>query len=302
MPWKKFQNLQIPISNQQPIRPRFSLTADILSYRLCSRQYGFFGNDGFVPAHTVQIFFGNIIHQVLDRIHRHYSGLLDSSRKGSIPSDSDIDIYFDEVENALRSHGIRAINSSIRDKALRVIKIFNKIEGPNLYPRIFDTEYRLESDRENYVLRGVVDVLADSDSLFPEQREIWDYKGTNRPDFHSKIMQDYEWQMCVYAELYKVKTGTLPAKAILYFINELDSDPPMQKRPPRAVYEVIFTEDKIKEAINNFDETAREIIQCRLKQEWPLPKNKPREETCTICDLRWGCPEVNYEIRYPIKL
>ena len=36
------------------IRPRFSLTSDIISFRKCRRQYGYFGNDGFVPAEAVQ--------------------------------------------------------------------------------------------------------------------------------------------------------------------------------------------------------------------------------------------------------
>lgn len=52
-------------------RPRFSLTSDIISFRRCRRQYGFFGNDGFVPAQAVQVYFGQMIHQVLDRCHRH---------------------------------------------------------------------------------------------------------------------------------------------------------------------------------------------------------------------------------------
>ncbi len=302
MPWQSYQNLQVPISNQQIIRPRLSLTADILSYRLCSRQYGFFGNDGFVPAHTVQIFFGNIIHQVLDRVHRHYSGLINNVPPRTFPTDNDIDNYFIEVENALRAHGVRAINSIVREKALRVIKAFNRIEGPDLYPRIFDTEYRLESDRSNYVLRGVVDVLADSNSALPGDREIWDYKGTDRPDSHDQRLRDYEWQMCVYAELYRVKTGVFPSRAILYFINELDADPPITSRPSRAVYEVNFTELRINQAIESFHQTALQIIRCKNNHSWPNPDPSPREETCTICDVRWGCPAsaVRYNLRYPI--
>ena len=53
--------------------------------------------------------------------------------------------------------------------------------------------------------------------------------GTTRalklPDLGSPDMQDYVWQMCVYAELYRVRSGHYPARAILYFLNELDQEP-----------------------------------------------------------------------------
>jgi putative RecB family exonuclease len=48
---------------------------------------------------------------VLDRCHRHYSGLLEGIPGGSIPTDADIDVYFGEVENALRTQGIRPVSS-----------------------------------------------------------------------------------------------------------------------------------------------------------------------------------------------
>jgi hypothetical protein len=98
--WQNFQSVKVPPPQPSASRPRFSLTSDILSFRHCSRQYGYFGNDGFVPAQAVQIFYGTVIHQVLDRCHRHYSGLMGPAR-GTMPTDSDIDHYFGEVENAL---------------------------------------------------------------------------------------------------------------------------------------------------------------------------------------------------------
>lgn len=298
--WESFKALRIPASSNALIRPRFSLTSDILSFRRCSRQYSFFGNDGFIPAHTVQIYYGEIIHQVLDRAHRHYSGLMQGITKGTFPTDQDIENYFKEIETEFMAHGVRAINDAIREKALRVLKAFNRIEGPALYPRIFDTEYRLESDRINYVLRGIVDVLADTATCSPEKREIWDYKGSNRPPNSSPVLKDYIWQMCVYAELYKTKTGVYPAKAILYFVNELDSDSPLSKRPIRAVYEVNFSQEQVKDAMQDFDITAKDIIACKKSQQWPTPSTLPDEETCNICDVRWSCSVVRYSKRYPV--
>ena len=301
--WKHFSAVTVPATKNGTPKRRFSLTSDILSYRRCTRQYGYFGNDGFVPAQATQIYYGTIIHQVLDRCHRHYWGLLGHCRS-TLPEDGDIDQYFDEIQNALRSRGVRPASQAVSEKARRVIKIFNRVEGPTLYPLIRDTEFRLESDQDQYILRGVVDVLARDVGApnDPARMEIWDYKGTRLPDGSSKELRDYVWQMCVYAELYRVREGTYPARAILYFLNELDQVPEPTSRPLRAVHEVRFTEKKIQQALKEFDKTALAIIRCRQVNKWPTPIAAPEKETCDICDVRWNCtvPRPGYTLRLPI--
>lgn len=301
--WQNFASIHVPPTAPSTVRPRFSLTSDILSFRRCGRQYGYFGNDGFVPAQATQIFYGTVIHQVLDRCHRHYWGLAGHPH-GTMPSDDDIDEYFGEAQNALRSHGVRPASPEIARKALRVIKAFNRVEGPVLYPLIRDTEFRLESERSDYVLRGVVDVLARNatDPEDPAQMEIWDYKGSRLPDVTSTEMRDYRWQMCVYAELYRVREGVYPARAILYFLNELDQEG-ISSRPLRAVYEVTFTEELVQQALQEFDTTADAIIACRASTQWGVPADRPLVATCNICDIRWNCPhpDVLYPPRMPIS-
>jgi hypothetical protein len=302
--WRNFQSIAVPPTPPGQTRPRFSLTSDILSFRRCSRQYGYFGNDGFVPAQAVQIFYGTIVHQVLDRCHRHYSGLMGSPPR-TMPTDSDIDHYFGEVENALRSHGVRPASPAVAASAKRILKIFNTVEGPTLYPRVFDTEYRLESDQGQYVLRGVVDVLVAGAGAAadPSHMEIWDYKGTQMPDLSSQSLQDYVWQMCVYAELYRVRAGVYPARAVLYFLKELDLNPAPSSRPPRAVYEVTFTPAMIAAALAQFDTTAQSIMACQATRTWPNPAAAPGQETCDICDIRWNCPTASATYGpYPLRL
>lgn len=291
-------------------RSRFSLTSDIIAFRKCKRQYGYFGQDGYVPAQAAQIFFGQIIHQVLDRCHRHHNGIFGHA-KGSIPSDRDVDVYFDEVEKALRAHGIRPVSPIVADQARQVLKTFNRLEGPTLFPRVLDTEYRLESERSHFILRGVVDVLAADNSGNPE---IWDYKGTDMPPLSSSSMQDYIWQMSVYAELYKAKSGRYPERAVLYFLNELKAKsgtPPITKRPIRAIHIVDFMKDGmaadgvpnlVKKGLEAFDETANEIEKCKKSRSWDAPATPPDDKTCDICDIRWSCPTVvgKYPLRYPL--
>lgn len=289
--WRNFSGIRVGPIPGPLVKPRLSLTSDILSFRRCSRQYGFFGNDGFVPAQATQIFYGTIIHQVLDRCHRHYDGLMGAPRN-TMPSDLDIDGYFDAVLVALRSHGIRPASNAARDQAKELIKLFNTIEGPALYPRVRDTECRLESDRRDYIVRGVVDVLAQSTTASddPSQMELWDYKGSRYPGNSSDRLQDYIWQMCVYAELYRVRSGVYPARAILYFLNEFMSNPRPTSRPRQALYVVNFNASMIQAALAAFDISAHDIMRCRAQSRWPLPGMQPDKETCDICDIRWNCP------------
>lgn len=297
-----YKGVKVPALTASGVRPRLSLTSDILSFRHCSYQYGHFAHDGFVPAQSAQAFFGTVVHQVLDRCHRQFAGLIPGVPPGSFPTGADIASYFNEVRTALKSHGIRAVSETVADRALEIIRYFNSVEGPTLYPLIHDTEFRLEQDRADYVLRGVVDVLVDKPGAAgtPATREIWDYKGSRRPASTDKEMQEYEWQMCVYAELYKARSGAYPAKAVLYFLNELsEENVKTGKRPARAVHEVVFTQDKVQDALSRFHETAMEIIECASGATWPLPTAKPKEETCSICDLRWRCPKAKVPRRLP---
>jgi len=292
----------VPESRTEKARSRLSLTSDIVSFRRCKKQYGYYAQNGFVPAEAAQVFFGQIIHQVLDRCHRHYGGWFDAPA-GAIPEDEDIDGYFEEVESALRAHGVKATTRDIAEHAKRLLKAFNTLEGPDLYPRVLDTEYQLESDHQEYVLKGVVDVLARTDT---GEAEIWDYKGSDFPGLSSDELQEYIWQMSVYAELYRAREGTYPGRAVLYFLNTLKHGPSQSrptKRPKDAIYVVDFMRDGVdadgtptlvRQGLDAFQVTARDIIEHKERDSWPAPSvgQGPGDNTCDICDLRWHCPTV----------
>lgn len=313
MSWRRYQNLSIPAMANVGMKEKYSVTADILSFQLCKKQYGFFAVRGYQPAHVVQIWFGTIIHQVLDKLHMHYSGLLSPNTIGQAPSDDDVDLYFNQVEESLRARGIRAINPDVRATALKVLKIFNRIEGPNLYPNVVDTECSLQTDQGNYILHGVVDVLKDV-SIGRAIRnydpvEIWDYKGSKFPNISrqdgQRKLKRYTFQMLAYAELYRLKKGKYPLKGVLYFMNELNTNPEPNTRPTQAVYEIDFRNPlnirNINQAMNSFSQVVSDIEQCKQHDRWDSPQQMPDKETCDICDLRWNCTTVrsNYPMRYP---
>jgi putative RecB family exonuclease len=308
MTWQNFQNLKVPMSQSASLKRRYSVTSDVLSFRRCSRQYEHFAVRGYEPAHTVQIYYGMLIHQVLDRAHAHYKGFIDPTTRGKIPTDRDIELYFDEVDSALRARGIssvRAFRQAFeREAALRRLKLFNQIEGPELYPRVRDTEHRLQSDQDDYLLHGTVDVLADALNWLPGMTaEIWDYKGGSRPDLYSQNFYHHEFQMLVYAELYRERNGAYPEKMVLYFLGELETVEDSLTRPSKALVEIPLDPHRIKVALETFQGTVRQIEKCKRNDDWPTlqPRDAPDKGTCNICDIRWNCPAKmgEYPMRYP---
>src|SRR5208282_2883456 len=78
---EKFENMKIARAKEVRIRRAYSITADILAFRRCSRQYGYFAVKGYVPAQATQLYFGIVIHEALDRAHRQFSGLMEGRPK-----------------------------------------------------------------------------------------------------------------------------------------------------------------------------------------------------------------------------
>lgn len=296
--WQHFQSLQLPVHASAQARRRYSVTADILAYQQCPIQYGAFAARKYEPALVVQLFYGTVIHQVLDRAHAHYRGEL-TAPQGSLPTNLDIETYFSEVENALRARRIRAAQR-VRDQALEILQRFNVLEGPLLYPRILDTECKLQADQGQYILHGNVDVLAGGIND-PTQIEIWDYKGAYRPSVNDADYQRYVFQMQVYADLYRQKTGTAPTKAILYFLNELGGNPGPAARPVNALLEVNLDPNAVSLALQSFGQTVQDIEGCRTSRTWNGPPVAPSQQTCNACDLRWNCAAAaGFGRQYPM--
>ena len=107
------------------------------------------------------------------------------------------------------------------------------------------------------------------------------------------FLKNYEYQMLVYASLYRQKYGQLPTRAVLYFINELEVASG-SARPDSAIHEVSIDEEKVKAALAAFDKTVDKIQESTEKNSWSPPSISDVEkylmkDTCAICDIRWGC-------------
>ena len=335
-----FSGINVGRPTGPKIKRRYSVTQDIVGYRRCPRQYGAVHVHNYAPAHQTQLYFGTLLHQVLDRCHAHFHGIIDPVTKGTLPGQgvvlpdaavktfldaidaalqanvtpptppNDLIHYFLDVEDSLKSQGIRAITKDQRIRAVRILQYFDALEGPSLYAKVQDTECRLQADQGSHIMRGVVDLLVNdpSASAGPSDSEIWDYKGTSRLVMTPADLQTYRFQMQVYARLYELKYGTLPKRVVIYLLGELDGPTCPTNRPVNATLEIDASSglaaSDIALAMAEFSKTVVEIENARLADQWPAPApGCVSDQDCAICDFRWDCPTPNggkgVALRYP---
>jgi putative RecB family exonuclease len=207
---------------------------------------------------------------------------------------------------------VRAYNpADQKARAAKLIYRFVVLIGPHFFPNVKETEYQLKRVLQtptgrDYSLRGVVDVLsgAVSHSLgLPysteaDDIEIWDYKSGEMPDKSSLEMKSYEYQMRVYAELYRQQTGDYPARCVLVFVGELGNDKwwiAAAQDPtkfPKLIYPIHPVPRHVQQAVDNFHQTVEDIEVERAKpyeQQWLAPIHPVDKQTCEACELRFNC-------------
>lgn len=282
----------VPFEEPSLPKKKYSVTADILSYSRCPVQYGYYVDKGFVAASATQLFFGLVIHGTIDRIHSYYRGDIVKDVKHEIPDSKTVKQYFHDTVTSLKNRKIYCMGEKAKETALRYIQNFNANYGEEIYPKIIDTEYKLQIDKEDYIMWGVVDVLAKNEFSDDQTKddfknyEIWDFKSGSKPTDNPEILEDYKFQMLVYSDLYRKRTGSLPNKAVLFFIGEDDDNK----------IEIEINSVRIKIAALEFARIVEDIKKSRETNNWTLNSRQPPKDTCSACDFRWGCDYCSVKI------
>jgi hypothetical protein len=58
------------LRERMPVKESYSFTGDLKIYETCPRQYQFFRDYAFTPSRSAVIFFGLLVHQTIEEIHR----------------------------------------------------------------------------------------------------------------------------------------------------------------------------------------------------------------------------------------
>jgi len=254
------------LKERVPLKRSFSFTGDLKVYETCPRQYQFFREYDFTPSRSAVIFFGLLVHQTIEEIHRLVlDGKLSSLNEKRIRS------LFERTFAFLSLSDVRPIGAAAKESAFQQVMNYfrqNKAE----MRRVIATEVDVSVELDKYILSGKVDLLMGGDGKL----ELLDFKTAERPTDSPELFLAYERQLCTYAHILERRYGKRPARLLLYWSAEAEKKEALMAFPYRPKL--------VKEAGVYFDQVVNKILQKDFTvHQYPEPK------ICKECDIRGYC-------------
>jgi len=180
------------------VKRAFSFTSDIKVYETCPRQYQFFREYDFTPSRSAVIFFGLLVHQSIEEIHRR---VLDG--QFSTLNETRIRELFERTFTFLSLSDVRPIGAAAKESAFtQVMHYF--LQNQAEMQRVIETEVDVSVEKDRYILTGKVDLLLGGDGRL----ELLDFKTSPRPVHSPALLTSYERQLCTYAHILETRYGS----------------------------------------------------------------------------------------------
>lgn len=254
------------VRERMPVKKTYSFTGDLKIYETCPRQYQFFREYDFTPSRSAVIFFGLLVHQTIEEIHRiAVDGRLDTLDEARIRE------LFDRTFRFLVASDVRPIGDRAREAAfVQVLNYFR--QNRDEMRRIIQTEVDVSLEKDGYILAGKVDLLLGGDGKL----ELLDFKTSPRPKDSPELIAAYERQLCTYAHILERRHGKHVDRLLLYWTSEV--------RKEDALMVLSYDPRRVEEVGRHFDETVRRIQAREFAVTTP-----PEAAICKECDLRSLC-------------
>ena len=249
-----------------PVKKTYSFTGDLRIYETCPRQYQFFREYDFTPSRSAVIFFGLLVHQSIEEIHRFaLDGRLDALDEVGVRA------LFERTFRFLCLSDVRPIGGRAKESAFaQVLHYFR--QNQEEMRRIVETEVDVSLEKNDYILTGKVDLLLGGDGKL----ELLDFKTSPRPRASPDVITAYERQLCTYAHILERRRGRRVDRLLLYWTSE--------PRKEDALMTLPYRPERIEEAGRHFDDTVRRIRASEFAVATP-----PDAAICRECDLQTLC-------------
>ena len=254
------------IKQRMPIKRRYSFTGDLKVYETCPRQYQFFRDYDFTPSRSAVIFFGLLVHQTIEEIHRI---VVD----GNLAALDEVRIrdLFERTFRFLALADVRPIGPTAKEAAFRQVMNYYQQNRTEMQ-RVIETEVDVSVEKDGYILTGKVDLLLGGDGKL----EILDFKTSEKPVDSPALLDAYARQLCTYAHILERRYGKRPGRLLLYWTAEALKQDAMMEFPYRP--------ELIDEAGYYFDEVVARIQSKDFRVAAP-----PERKICKECDLKTYC-------------
>ncbi len=251
---------------RMPVKRAFSFTGDLKVYETCPRQYQFFREYDFTPSRSATIFFGLLVHQTIEEIHRL---VLDG--KLNTLNETRIRTLFERTFSFLVLSDVRPIGDAAKESAFQQVMNYFR-QNQDSMQRVIETEVDVSIEKDDYILTGKIDLLLGGDGKL----ELLDFKTSERPTNSPQLLAAYERQLCTYAHILEKRYGKRPDRLLLYWTAE--------PRKADALMEFPYRSGLVDEAGRYFDAVVKKI---RVK-DFRIT-TVPERKVCKECDLRSYC-------------
>ena len=249
-----------------PVKKTYSFTGDIRIYETCPRQYQFFKDYDFTPSRSQVIFFGLLVHQTIEAIHRN---VIDG--KTASLNEESIRGMFDSAFRFLSSRGdVRPIAEDVKAAAFRHVMDYFRQNRQEMN-HIEEVEVDVSLEKDDYILTGTVDLIRNGNGKL----ELLDFKTSKRPKNDDDIAT-YERQLCTYAHILQQRYGRHVDQLSLYWTGEREKQDALMTLP--------YQPKKVAAAGSYFDRVVGGI----QTQEF-MVKEPPPSDICGACDMRHFC-------------
>ena len=251
---------------RMPVKKSYSFTSDLKIYETCPRQYQFFREYDFTPSRSAVIFFGLLVHQTIEEIHRIVlDGKLDTLDEARIRE------LFERTFRFLCLSDVRPIGETARESAFRQVMSYFR-QNREQMQRVIQTEVDVSIEKDGYILAGKVDLLLGGDGKL----ELLDFKTSPRPKGSPALLDAYERQLCTYAHILERRYDKRVDRLLLYWTAE--------DRRDRALMAFPYRPERIEDAGRYFDGVV-----ARIQAEEFQVTQPPEAGICKECDLRSLC-------------
>jgi len=258
--------LNFRLRERFPLKKSYSFTADLKVYETCPRQYEYFRYYDFTPSRSAVIFFGLLVHQTIEDVHRW---VLDG-RIEELTEDVIRGFFEANVRNLSRSD-VRPVGEEARAAAFRQVMNYVR-QNRDQMRRVIDTEVDVSVEKPAYILTGKIDLLLGGDGKL----ELLDFKSQIRPTRDDAYLDVYKKQLHLYAHILEQRYGRRPDRLLLYWTAE--------ERREDALMVFPYEPAKVAEAGRHFDAVVERIA----AREFAVHK-APEPKICQECDFKTFC-------------
>ncbi len=265
---KSLMMMPKPVDTREylPPKPRYGFTTHIQTYMTCPRRYQFFHEHRFAPSHSVEAFFGQLVHQTIEQIHRR---TLDSQLDAL--DEQQVRVLFEKVFTFLLCTTMNPVTSMKKEQAFHQVLTYFQQNRQEMQS-IQATELGIRVEQDTYILTGKIDLLKSGQNGL----EILDFKTLHRPEKDSPRLTNYKEQLYLYAYALHKWTGQFPQRLLLYWT--------VEERKEDAIMEVPYQEEDMKLVLSSVDDIVAKIQQRQFDVVVP-----PEPEICKVCDVRHLC-------------